>query len=392
MKNTNGLMKILVFIPVLLFILLIGWIAVNERKEPKIGAEPSGEVSLNESLGETEYRDQNETQVLTVEASQTQEETTQDPLVHLLFAGDILLSSHVTTAYDNAKGISGVLDEGFRTEISQTDIFMANQEFPFSDRGSAAPDKQFTFRMTPSRVTMMNEIGVDIVTLANNHSLDYGTDALVDTCTALDGAGIRYVGAGPDMDRARQLETIQVKGKTIGYLAASRVYPETSWVANSQKPGMVSGYDPTILLEEIKKAESLCDYLVVYVHWGVERDEKPQQYQRDLGKQIIDAGADLVIGSHPHVLQGIEYYNGKPICYSLGNFIFGSSIPKTALLRADVDFEQGNTRLSLVPGTSQAGYTKELTSQKDLKEFYQCFQGLSFGVSVDENGNVHQVN
>lgn len=399
MKNTNGLMKILVFFPVLLFILLIGWIAVNERKEPKIGTEALGEASLNESLGETEHWDQKETQVLTVEASQTQEETVlteeaaeQDPLVHLLFAGDILLSTHVTTAYDNAGGINGVLDEGFRTEISQTDIFMSNQEFPFSDRGSAAPDKQFTFRMTPSRVTMMNEIGVDIVTLANNHSLDYGTDALVDTCTALEGAGIRYVGAGPNMDRARQLETIQVKGKTIGYLAASRVYPDTNWVANSQKPGMVSGYDPTILLEEIKKAEGVCDYLVVYVHWGVERDEKPQQYQRDLGKQIIDAGADLVIGSHPHVLQGIEYYNGKPICYSLGNFIFGSSIPKTALLRADVDFEQGNTSLSLVPGTSQAGYTKELTSQKDLQEFYQYFQGISFGVSVDESGNVHNQN
>ncbi len=400
MKKTNGLMKILVFLPVLLFVLLIGWISVNKWKETTNGRTSVSEESLTEGFkedfSEAKPGEQEETEPLTVEVSQSQEEnlltkqeTEQNPMIHLLFAGDILLSTHVTAAYDNGDGINGVLDDGFRTEISQADIFMANQEFPFSNRGSAAPDKQFTFRMTPSRVSMMNEIGVDIVTLANNHSLDYGTDALVDTCTALDGAGIKYVGAGPNMDRARQLETIEVKGKTIGFLAASRVYPDPDWVANSNKPGMVSGYDPSVLLEEIKKAESVCDYLVVYVHWGVERNEKPQEYQRTLGKQIIDAGADIVIGSHPHVLQGIEYYNGKPICYSLGNFIFGSSIPKTALLRAEVDLDQGSTRLSLVPGTSQAGYTKELTSQEKIRGFYQYFQGISFGVSVDENGIVH---
>lgn len=396
MKKTNGLMKILVFLPVLLFVLLIVWIAVNEWNGTQEETESASGTSLAESLTEAGNESPNETEVLTVEASQSQEETElteeeseQNPLVHLLFAGDILLSTHVTTAYDKAGGINGVLDDGFRSEIGQADIFMANQEFPFSDRGSAAPDKQFTFRLSPSRISMMNEIGVDIVALANNHSLDYGTDALVDTCTALDGAGIKYAGAGPDMDRARQLQTMEVNGKTIGFLAASRVYPDPGWVAGSKKPGMVSGYDPTILLEEIKKAESACDYLVIYVHWGVERDEKPQEYQRTLGKQIIDAGADMVIGSHPHVLQGIEYYNGKPICYSLGNFIFGSSIPKTALLRADVDLDQGSTTLSLVPGTSQAGYTRKLTDAEEIREFYRYFQGISFDVSVDENGVVH---
>ena len=396
MKKNNGLMKILIFFPLLLFVLLVGWIGVSEWKENQGEKMPAAEAVSRESLTQSEPGPSQDTEVLTLEntqsqeeASPTQEEGSQKPAAQLLFAGDILLSSHVTTAYDNAGSINGVLDEGYQGEISGADIFMANQEFPFSDRGSAAPDKQFTFRLTPSRVSMMNEIGVDIVTLANNHSLDYGTDALVDTCTALDGAGIKYVGAGPDMNRARQLETMEVNGKTIGFLGASRVYPDTNWVANSKKPGMVSGYDPTILLEEVNKAKESCDYVVVYVHWGVERDEKPQEYQRVLGKKIIDAGADLVIGSHPHVLQGIEYYNGKPICYSLGNFIFGSSIPKTALLRANVDFDQGTTTLSLVPGTSKAGYTRMLNQEDDIQGFYQYFQGISFGVSVDENGVVH---
>ncbi|MFT4006661.1 MAG: CapA family protein, partial [Lacrimispora sp.] len=289
MKKMNGWMKILVFFPPLLFVLLIGWIALNELGGTEKGKETVSETSLTASIEESSGENPSETLGESEEESQrvTEEptsETAQASPVHLLFAGDILLSDHVTAAYNKAGGINGVLDDGLRSEISGADIFMANEEFPFSDRGTAAKDKQYTFRSPTSKVSIMNEIGVDIVSLANNHSLDFGTDALVDTCTALDGAGIKYAGAGPNMDRARQLQTIEVSGKTIGFLAASRVYPDAAWVAGSQKPGMVSGYDPTILLEEIQKAQEACDYLVVYIHWGIERDEKPQDYQRALGK------------------------------------------------------------------------------------------------------------
>lgn len=398
MKRTNLLMKLLIILPVFLLAALLVWIAVDGqrggiRETPASGQETAAAPAAQE--GEQTAASAPE-EVLKLEVSETEAASTaavaetepEDPVVHLLFSGDVYFSSHVLTAYDNAGGIHGVLAEAYRDEISRADIYMANQEFPFSDRGTPAPDKQFTFRVPPERVSMMHELGIDIVTIANNHTLDYGTDALVDTCTTLENAGIPYVGAGANMDRAKQLETIEVRGRTIGFLAASRVYPDTSWVANSKKPGMVSGYDPSILLKEIEAAGEYCDYLVVYMHWGIERDEKPQEYQRTLGRQLIDAGADLVIGSHPHVLQGIEYYQGKPIVYSLGNFIFGSSIPKTALLRADVDLEQNQVKLSLVPGTSGAGFTKELTDPGKKAEFYQYMQGISFGVSIDENGVV----
>ena len=398
MKRTNLLMKLLIILPVFLLAALLVWIAVDGqrggiRETPASGQETAAAPAAQE--GEQTAASAPE-EVLKLEVSETEAASTaavaetepEDPVVHLLFSGDVYFSSHVLTAYDNAGGIHGVLDEAYRDEISRADIYMANQEFPFSDRGTPAPDKQFTFRVPPERVSMMHELGIDIVTIANNHTLDYGTDALVDTCTTLENAGIPYVGAGANMDRAKQLETIEVRGRTIGFLAASRVYPDTSWVANSKKPGMVSGYDPSILLKEIEAAGEYCDYLVVYMHWGIERDEKPQEYQRTLGRQLIDAGADLVIGSHPHVLQGIEYYQGKPIVYSLGNFILGSSIPKTALLRADVDLEQNQVKLSLVPGTSGAGFTKELTDPGKKAEFYQYMQGISFGVTIDENGVV----
>lgn len=304
----------------------------------------------------------------------------------LLFAGDIYFSNHVLNAYDRVGGIGGVLGEGLRETIAESDIFMANLEFPFSDRGTQAADKQFTFRVSPSRVSILQEIGPDIVTVANNHALDYGTDALLDTCDTLDSAGILHVGAGKNLEEAKQPQIIEKNGKKIGFLGASRVFPTGGWAAGSSHPGMFSAYDTASVVQEIQKVKKECDYLVVYVHWGIERNTQPEAYQREMGHQYIDAGADLVVGSHPHVLQGIELYHGKWILYSLGNFVFGSSIPETMLVQASVD-AQGETALSIVPATSSAGYTRELDVGKK-EAFYQKIQGLSDGVQIDESGRV----
>lgn len=311
-------------------------------------------------------------------------EDTGDPAIHFVFAGDVLLSDHVLGAYNKTGTIGSVVDQEFRSVIDRGDVFMVNEEFPFSDRGTAAADKQFTFRLPPEKVSLFQEMGIDIVTLANNHALDFGTDALMDTCAALEGAGIRRVGAGANLDEAKKPVIMDIKGKKIGFLGASRVIPVGSWNATADGPGMLTTYDPALLLEEIRTAKETCDFVVVYVHWGIERDEMPQDYQRTMGKQYIDAGADMVIGSHPHVLQGMEYYNGKPIIYSLGNFVFGSSIPRTALLTADWDGE--NLSLAFVPGTSSGGYTRALTGEDEKQEFYRYMTGLSFGAVIDGNG------
>lgn len=305
-------------------------------------------------------------------------------LVSLIFAGDIYFSDHVLNAYDRAGGIGGVLGETLRETIGESDIFMANLEFPFSERGTKAVDKQFTFRVSPSRVSILQEIGPDIVTVANNHALDYGTDALLDTCDTLDMAGILHVGAGKNLDEARKPQFIEKNGIKIGFLGVTRVFPTGDWAAGEAHPGMFSAYDTAPVVNEIQKVKKQCDYLVVYIHWGIERNTQPEAYQREMGHQYIDAGADLVVGSHPHVLQGIESYNGKWILYSLGNFVFGSSIPETMLVNASVD-ENCETALSLVPATSSAGYTRELDAGKKTA-FYQKIQGLSTGVQIDENG------
>lgn len=312
----------------------------------------------------------------------------EDGKVSLLFAGDIYLSpEHVLNAYDRAGGITGILDQPLRDEIASADLFMANEEFPFSERGVAAQDKQYTFRIPPARLSVMQEIGPDIVALANNHILDYGTDAMLDTCALLDGAGIRRVGAGADLTEAKKLEVMDAGGKKIGFLAASRVIPVASWTAGKSHPGVLTTYDPAILLTEIEAAQEKCDYLVVYIHWGIERNTKPEEYQRTLARQYIDAGADLVVGSHPHVLQGIEYYRGKPILYSLGNFIFGSSIPRTMLARVELD-EENRAVLSVIPATSSAGYTRRIEAE-NRAEFYDNLSELSFGITIDGNGTIH---
>ncbi len=309
--------------------------------------------------------------------------------VTLGFAGDIYFSDYVLAAYDGAGGVDGILDGTLRQEIADADVFTANQEFPFGNTGTKAKDKQFTFRIAPDRLHIMQEIGADVVTLANNHVLDYGAEALLQNDALLDQAGILRTGAGAGLAEAERLITVEARGKTIGILAGSRVYPEAGWAAGPEHPGVMSAYDPGRLISDIRKAKESCDYLAVAIHWGVEKKQTPESYQKDMARKFIDAGADIVIGSHPHVLQGIEYYSGKPILYSMGNFIFNSSIPETML--GKITFrEDGTTALRVIPAAASGGRTAVLPESK-REAFFQKLQGLSFGVTIDAEGYVTPV-
>jgi len=354
----------------------------GETKEESRAETGTIRIETVQTMGTEAYAVSGESAVPEEAAGMSAAENTDpaEQMVTLLFAGDIYLSNHVLNAYDRAGGISGVLDEGLRAEIAGADLFIANQEFPFSDRGTPAPDKQFTFRLPTSRIRVLQEIGPDVVTLANNHTLDYGQEALLDTCMVLDEAGIVRIGAGSNLEEAKKAEILEVKGKKIGFLAASRVYPGASWAAAPGRPGMMSTYDPAMLLAEIRALRPLCDYLVVYVHWGIERNTTPEAYQKTMGRQYIDAGADLVVGSHPHVLQGIEYYKGKPILYSLGNFVFGSSIPETMLAKLTIG--EAGIGLKLIPAVSSGGYTKQMDAGKQA-DFFSRMEGLSFGIRME---------
>ena len=302
----------------------------------------------------------------------------------LAFVGDMLFTENTLSRY-HQQGISSMFSEELLSAMTDADLFMVNEEFPFSTRGEAAEDKQFTFRVDPSYVRIFQEIGVDVATVANNHALDFGVNAFTDSLDTLDQAGIARVGGGRTLSEAKAPVIRTVGDSTVGILGASRVIPVSSWTAGSARPGMFTAYDQAPLLNEISDLSSQCDYTVVYLHWGIEKDEYPQEYQRKLAYACIDAGADLVVGSHPHVLQGFETYKGKLIAYSLGNFLFSNSTNPTVLLQVHIK-EDGTLAASLIPCARVNGQMQKNTAPAAL---FSHLTELSYGVQVtaDSDGN-----
>lgn len=303
----------------------------------------------------------------------------------MFFTGDVLLKDKVMGGY-NKKGINGLISEYLEQEMVSANMTMINEEFPFSTRGIPMENKKFTFRIDPKYVKVFHEMGIDVVSLANNHALDYGDEALIDTFATLDEAGIPYAGAGSTKARAEEAVFVEAGGRKIGVLSASRVIPVVGWNIENHQPGLFCTYSSTRMVARIKEIEQECDFVVVYVHWGKEYQEYPENYQRELAKKYIDAGADLVVGSHPHVPQGIEYYKGVPIVYSLGNFIFSANMVDTYAVKAIFD-QNGETHLQVIPVGIAKAYTQELTGDKKT-EFYKYLESISFGIDIDENGFV----
>ena len=384
MKRNTKALWISAGVLILIAAALMFWVIMGAKEEKKDAFKQIEKTQ--EKVSKQEIVTKDEENLTPQEVEEVPEVETQSE-VTMVFSGDILLSSYVLNNYENS-GINGVISQELLGEMQSVDLTMVNEEFPFSTRGTQAQDKQFTFRVDPSYVKIFQEMGIDVVTVANNHALDYGTEALSDTFQTLDGAGIAYVGAGDSKERAAQPYIAEMGGKTFGFLAASRVIPEVSWNIDNQQPGMLCTYDSARLCEAIRKAKENCDYVVVYVHWGIERENMPQDYQRQLGQAYIDAGADLIIGAHPHVLQGIEYYNGKPIVYSLGNYIFNQSIEKTMLLKVTVSTEN-ETILQLIPASASGAKTSKLEGE-EARSICQFVEDISFDVTVGEDGIVRQ--
>lgn len=273
----------------------------------------------------------------------------------IIFTGDVLFANAFKAGYD-AKGIKGVISEELLDELQEADILMVNQEFPFGETGEPIADKQYTFQCNPSYVTALKEMGVDVVSLANNHVLDYGKESLQETFTVLDNAGILYGGAGETVERAEEIQMIEVNGRKYGFLAVSRVVPTGDWKVENSAPGVFSCYDDNRLIELVEQASEVCDFLAVYPHWGVEHASYPEDYQTKIAKRCFEAGADVVVGSHTHCLQGAAYIEDKPVCYSLGNFVFGQNIECSAILKVTITAE-GNVSYQYLPVYAEGGVT-----------------------------------
>ncbi|PWV99688.1 poly-gamma-glutamate synthesis protein (capsule biosynthesis protein) [Paenibacillus cellulosilyticus] len=308
--------------------------------------------------------------------------------IRLAFVGDLLLGSSVETTM-RKQGLdypfSGALDY-----LLSPDITAGNLENPITTRGIPAANKQYVFKGSPDLLPPLKEAGFDIVSLANNHTLDQGTEGLLDTIAALKDAGIANVGGGNDDTEAFAPVVLEANGIKVAYLSVSRVVPEGSWKADKNHPGVAEAYDSTRAVAAIAKAKQEADLVVMMVHWGVERADQPVEHQTTLARQFIDAGADLVIGSHPHVMQGFEQYKGKWIAYSLGNFIFNvTTTPRTketGVLDA-VCTKDGECNLTFHPMVSDQSRPAPVEPEK-AKELTDYLTSISkaFGVKVDEAG------
>lgn len=258
----------------------------------------------------------------------------------MMFAGDVTLAASVEGMIGND---TSYIFTKWKTSYP-LDIFMVNLENPVTT-STLKIVKEFNFKMRPIHLATIKSGGINIVNCANNHIHDYGTAGILETMRNIDSAGIARIGIGKDINEARTPKIFTIKGKRIGFLG----YSGWSFPAGKYKAG-VAYRSVDAVTEDVKKLRPIVDFVVVNFHWGDELSEWPNASQIVLAHKVIDTGADLIVGHHPHVLQGIELYKGKTIAYSLGNFIFGGNSRntyETAVLAAEII---GNDlRTSIIP-------------------------------------------
>lgn len=255
-------------------------------------------------------------------------------VVKLVFAGDIMLD----TAPGQAIAEGRDPFEEFATIFAEADYAVGNLECVVATVGTAV-EKPFTFRAHP-RVLPVLKKHFDLLSLANNHTGDFGHAAFVQQLKLLKDHKIPFVGGGQDCREARIPHLVEIKGVRIAVLAYNDFKPRT-FEAGPDWPGVAWAVDEQVIADvRAARNRHKADIVIPYMHWGWE-GEGANDRQRKLARRMIDNGATLVVGAHPHVTQGAEYYNGKLIVYSLGNFLFdGFKTPETNtgwVLRLSVD-------------------------------------------------------
>lgn len=210
------------------------------------------------------------------------------------------------------------------------DLRIANLECALATSGAPVADKKYTFRADPALVAALQG-RLDVLSLANNHVLDYGPAAFTETRERLASAGLLTVGAGDDRAAAVRPLSLEVNGLRVAIVAGGDLFPvpvalRDSWAAGDDRPGIATA-DWETLVPAVTAAARDADIVIAVLHWGYEYIATPAAGQVALARRLIDAGADLIIGSHPHVVQPLEVYKGRLITYSLGNFIMEPGRP-----------------------------------------------------------------
>lgn len=312
--------------------------------------------------------------------------------VSVAFAGDILFDpgyAVMSKLQQNGGQISAGIAPDLIEEMRSADIMVLNNEFPYSDRGTPTPEKQFTFRARPQTVSYLGDLGVDLVSLANNHAYDYGETAFLDTMDTLAQAGIAYVGAGRNLQEARRPVYYIINNMKIAFVAATQIErldnPDTKG-ATDTSAGVFRCWNGDNLLETVWEARQNSDFVIVFLHWGTENQDTIDWAQEKQAPEVAEAGADLIIGAHPHCLQQISMVNGVPVVYSLGNFWFNSKTVDTGMVKVVLN-ENGLQSLQFIP-CLQSGCKTSLVQGEEKRRILNYMRGLSGSVQIDDDGYV----
>jgi hypothetical protein len=211
--------------------------------------------------------------------------------------------------------------DGVRDTFATADLVMVNLECAATDGGTPQA-KQFVFRCDLGSLPAMRDAGVDVVTLANNHSGDYGIPAMVESVSNVEAAGMVAVGVGVDEEDAYRPRIVEAAGWRVAVLGFGGVVPEISWHASGDRPGQPTGYDAERMAQAVRAAAADADLVVVTVHWGAEGALTPRPEDVTKARALAAAGADVVFGHHAHRLQPVERVDGLPVFWNLGNFIW----------------------------------------------------------------------
>ncbi len=261
--------------------------------------------------------------------------------ITLAFAGDVMFGRFVEGGFAAIEAEKFPPFEGVKPLLQRADLAMVNLETPVmtAPPSTSSWGTRMRFVATPSRLATLTDAGIDVVSLANNHHYDMRTKGVAETPGLCQAAGLTVIGAARDEPRFR-IETIEVRGRRVGAIAATTVRNGTQREQEPLLPFATPRELRELVTPLVTKARADHDLVLVAMHWGVEYADQPSRWQVDAARGFIDAGADLVIGSHPHVLQGIERYRSGLIAYSLGNFLFDNTLPlprQTGVLTVTVD-------------------------------------------------------
>lgn len=316
----------------------------------------------------------------------------KDPsCIRLDFIGDINFDSDWCTmkTAGNLSKVADCISEDMKNELQTADFTMVNNEFVYTS-SEDAQDKEYIFRADEEAVSALEVFGADMVSVANNHVFDYGEQGFLDTLDTLEKNKIVYSGGGRNLKEASKVHYVITGGRKIAIVSATEIerFSHYTKKAGEDTPGVLKTQQKKALRTAIGTAKKNSDCVIVCLHWGAEGNVNYDSQQSDIAKICAKAGADLIIGGHPHRLQGVSFVEGIPVAYSLGNFWFSTGALYTAVAQVQID-ETGTPSLFMLPCVQRDTKTYLINNAEEKKEFYHYLADVSSGVGIDEDGRIH---